>query len=80
MKNQISIALAGALLMAGASAASAAVQQPPREHNIYSGHTASAYIQQLSRDRISPSVSSENHNIYLGHSNSVVVQRYDWVG
>lgn len=77
MKKQISIALVGGLLMAGASAASADIQQPSREHNIYSGHTPSAYIQQPSRT--SPPVRSETHNIYSGHSNSVLVQRYAWV-
>ena len=77
MKKQIAIALVGGLLMAGASAASADIQQPPREHNIYSGHTPSAYIQRPSRT--SPPVRSGDHNIYSGHSNSVLVQRYAWV-
>ena len=82
MKKQISIALAAGLLLAGASAASADIQQPPTEHNIYSGHTTSAYIpyiEQPSRTRMSPPASSEAHNIYSGHSNSILVQRYAWV-
>jgi hypothetical protein len=82
MKKQISIALAAGLLMAGASAASADIQQPPTEHNIYSDHTASAYIpyiQKTSRNRMSPPVSSENYNLYSGHSNGALVQRYAWV-
>jgi hypothetical protein len=47
-----------------AAAAYADIQQPPSEHNIWSGHTPSAYIQQPSRNGMSPPVSS--HNTYSG--------------